>query len=330
MALRKFDSRLIQSIWDGLEAGKTIKVKSSPFVIEFCKEQTGAEIIRFEFSVNFPLAAEASTGFDIEIGHQKDSTSLEVIRSNCDDDSMFTIFTSDLVALSTQCADLTQEECANAVVDRITAWQKFMKTAGRKLSDEKELGLLGELVVLQKWLQGGGKPKHLDAVWTGPIRQFNDFTFKRGYGFEVKTSTNATPFRVHVDNLEQLDTGKLPNLSLVAIKVTELPGGRTLLSLIDEINKQLPLKISQLEFMSKLISSGFNPENPTRELREFRVDFIRAFKADSVPRIIPGSIPGILSARYEMLLIGEDGRSVFGAEEQDFEALLHRVITQGV
>lgn len=328
MTLRKYNSNLIQSFWNGMQAGQERIVKSSPFVIEFCQGLMGGQIIRFKFKGSIALAAESSDGFDIEISHKKDDTILEVVRNQSDDDSMFIVLSTDLVALSTLCTEFTQEECARAVVDRITAWQKFMKTAGRRLSDEKELGLFGELLILNQWLAHGGRPQQVNEVWSGPIRLSNDFVFKNGYGFEVKTSLNDAPLKVRIDNIGQLDTEKTPHLALVAVKVTEAIGGETLVTLVDQINERLILKSARLAFMSKLISTGFNPENPTRELRPFKVDFVRAFDATSVPRITPGSVPGVLAAQYDILLLGEDGQRVFESKELDFTELLDRVIKQ--
>lgn len=331
MSTRKFDPQLIRALWEDLKVGSTLPVKTSPFRIAFHLGARGEMTIIFTFQGIFDFNVSSSAGFELQVEHEEGCTELRVINQG-DDPSLFELLSMDLVALTGDCSGFEQEDCAMVVKERIGAWQKFMKASAQPFSERREKGLFGELWVLKQWLEMGGSEQDLYRVWTGPTPQSHDFEFPRGYGIEVKTSTRAAPFRVHVESLEQLDTLECPKLSLVAVclsEVNEEEKGDSVLTLVKKIEELLKQKASKMVLMSKLIAYGFNTENLPRSLKFFEVEFVRAFDTESLPRLTPAMCPHLIAAHYDFLLLDEEGEAFETMKEQDFESLIREVIEEG-
>lgn len=97
-------------------------------------------------------------------------------------------------------------------------WHSLLRTAGA-LSDERQIGLFGELWFLDRLIDADG-PTAVDA-WVGPFRQAHDFR-RGGEEFEVKTTTNESR-RHHIHGLGQLSPSPERSLTLISIQIA--PGG---------------------------------------------------------------------------------------------------------
>ncbi len=74
----------------------------------------------------------------------------------------------------------------------------------------------------------------------------------------------------------------------------------------EEICTLLKHSTLKLEFESLLVSLGFHPHNPGFDVRTFAVGAMRSFKASSLPRLLLGQIPGIVKAKYDIVLVDEE------------------------
>lgn len=326
MTENPFNNQIIDSLWQAVPNDGKALIKASPFKVEFCRSKTGNEGIIFFFPLKCELKLSPSAGFDVIVESNDQGTSLQLIRMSSDDQDMYLSLCSDLLALSEECDDFAPEVAAGAICDRISAWQEFMRSTRRKFSDSKELGLFGELTVLDRWLEAGGHlPQTLSDIWGGPIHSARDFSFGNGYAIEVKTSLSDKPFKATIESLEQLDSTECAHLALAAVKLNEKEDAPTLRELCQEIRLKLKQKFLILEFDSLLVALGFNEENPGRTLRHFETEYIKAFDVNTLPRLVHGTIPGIISGRYEILITAEDGKILNGIEEIDFPNLLESI-----
>lgn len=316
-------------LWNVVKKGTRLNVRTAPIKLQFRRTYEGHEAIDFIFNGEIELNLESSSGFEVEVEVDDGRTILRLTRVSGDDDAeLFQAFSGDLIQLTDDCENLSQRECALALANRISSWQIFMKRNSRALSDEKEVGLFGELVVLKAWLEAGGSPERLHDVWTGPLHGARDFTFGEGHALEVKTSLVDNPLKVKIDSIMQLDMSDYPQLVLAAIKIVESEEAATLLKLHADICRLLKNRMLIADFESSLMAIGFNPNQPGRALRSFRTEYVRAFKAGTLPRIVPGTVPGVVSARYTIVLLDQDGCSAPGMEEVDFENYI-RQVTEG-
>jgi len=97
-----------------------------------------------------------------------------------------------------------ERKLLRAFVGRVAAWQEFMRKGAQTLSPEAEIGLFGELMVLQSILESGVAPSTALEGWVGPIEGLQDFTLGTG-AIEVKATLSTKGFPARIGSLEQLD-----------------------------------------------------------------------------------------------------------------------------
>lgn len=159
------------------------------------------------------------------------------------------------------------------------------------LSEERQAGLFGELLFLERLILNGTP----DAVssWVGPDRQPHDFRLGTTE-FEVKTTSGAK--RVHtINGLGQLEPSLACTLYLVSIQTTDAgTGGRSLPDLVDGID-QLLSDPDRNEFQRRLELSGFIPRHRTHygRRRRLRTDMALIVVEDGAPRLTPEALAAI-------------------------------------
>ena len=115
----------------------------------------------------------------------------------------------------------------------------FFKNDNRTLSLEKQMGLYGELLLLEKLLKA--YPKDMFGIiegWKGPTRSYHDFQY-RGKCIEVKCTRSKNPVKVTISNEKQLDRMSLEELWLNAYSFVIVAGEDSLPKIIQRIEKRL-------------------------------------------------------------------------------------------
>lgn len=132
-------------------------------------------------------------------------------------------------------ADLIQHNglsFAAAVRNALTMFKDLLSRAGG-LGIEKQVGLYGELLLLEACIRRGG-PGEAIGAWKGADASEHDFVF-RGGAFEVKT-TSTERRRHRISSLEQLQPTPGTDLWLVSVQLTAgSSGARTLADLVDDV-----------------------------------------------------------------------------------------------
>lgn len=94
---------------------------------------------------------------------------------------------------------------------------KGLLTSRRRMTDEKEAGLIGELLVLGHAIDRSGEDLGMLA-WLGPLAEEHDFGFE---GFDAEVKTTRSEARVHVIGTEsQLLPSAARPLYLISIQIT--------------------------------------------------------------------------------------------------------------
>lgn len=183
-----------------------------------------------------------------------------------------------------------------AVQTALRAWTRLLQRAAR-LSRDDEVGLLGELLLLETLFEGHGK-RALDA-WTGPRREPHDFRIGASE-FEVKTTTTVT--RTHMINgWYQLRPSKGMALYLVSIQVEPAGGaeGRAL----PEVVEALRVRSGALRpvFDNLLTRARYDDQDAPQYDERFRKRGANLLVPidESCPRLTPDlvSLPTALAAR---------------------------------
>ena len=217
-----------------------------------------------------------------------------------DDGEIFNLICEDLEKF------LTVAEAAEAIrgtASRIRTWQRFLAVGRRGLSSRQQMGLWGELQVLEGLATSMGWGDALQS-WTGPTGASQDFRAAE-WSTEVKT-TSLTSNSLSISSLDQLDLGTFPDIFIVHICASEVGSseGESLGDAVSRLRAKVqgsPTLRSELE--TKLLSAGYHSMH---QQRYSGIGFLRrscsAYKVrEDFPRFQRSSVPAaIKEARYTL------------------------------
>ncbi len=188
------------------------------------------------------------------------------------------------------------------LLNRLEKWRRLLETTRKGLSQPQLLGLMGELLFLERLIAQIG-PASAMTAWLGPGGAPQDFQ-TGGQLYEIK----VCPIGAHIvviSSLEQLHTANTPT-TLVVFSIgassVEQSGAFTPNGIVSRIRHSLANdSAASSNFELKLAELGFDETQPECE-EGFLVDTVRAFAVrDSFPRLTPASVPrGIPSATYSL------------------------------
>lgn len=245
-------------------------------------------------------------GFHVTlVNSEKDGLAwLALTRSPNGNLELFTAMVSDVLQalLTTGTEDHSRE--LRAFLGRIRAWQEFMRKGAVPLSSENEVGLVGELTVLENMLDVGMCPEAAVKAWNGPLEGLRDFEL--GFGaIEVKTTIASAGLVAKIGSLEQLDDTNCKPIFLGAVKYALTESGQTLPEKISAIRARLESDpITLVEFDDRVLSAGYIPAHSPQYHRRFSLREIAILEvSENFPRLMHGNVkPGVISARYEINL----------------------------
>ena len=212
------------------------------------------------------------------------------------------------------------DDLLHAFLERVAAWQDFMKKGARPLSIESQTGLYGELSLLKDILNLGLVEEAV-RTWDGPLNGLQDFHV--GYGaIEVKSTVSTEGFIAKIGSLDQLSDSTFKPIFLVGKRLSVSDGGLSLPMLIDSIRTQLRNNPSSAnEFESRLMRSGYLDIHAKAYDRLLNVKESLMYEvAGEFPRLTPELVnPLIKSARYEIDI------SSLPSKELDLKEILIKV-----
>lgn len=211
--------------------------------------------------------------------------------------------------LSIDAADMHYEAyaIAESIVDQLRAGASFRHSVSealfsfkellagrRRLTEERELGVIGELLVLKHVIATSGEEAALGA-WLGPLAEEHDFAFA---GFDAEIKTTKSESRTHVIGSEtQLEPSPGRPLLLVSIQLT--PAGRAVQGFT------LPSLVSDVR---SLLDSGLRTFDSTLKGLDWRENdsdlYRRRYRLRSVPRayLVDEQFPAITSERLDKVV----------------------------
>ena len=131
-----------------------------------------------------------------------------------------------------------------------------------RLSEDQEIGLFGELVALDRLIDGVGETKAL-AAWLGPRAEEHDFVLGEA---DVEVKTTRSERRIHViHGLGQLTPTPGRPLHLMSVQVTgagAAGNGETLPELIERIRRRL--RSGRTDFDDRLTDCGWEDAQSDR------------------------------------------------------------------
>lgn len=307
----------IQLAWDSIQAAEGSPGWSTVAVLSGYRG-------RFRAGRNFPDQCEAllagfpasliprseklpeGLGFHVaraEVG-QDGLLWLALTRSPNGNIELFSTMVSDVVQASSAACVTDHDSGLRVFLGRIRAWQEFMRKGACPLSAESEVGLMGELTLLEKMLEAGLNPEIVVSSWAGPLDGLRDFDL--GFGaIEVKTTISTTGFIARITALEQLDDTNCNPIFIGAVKYTLTESGQTLSEKINKIQSLLESDALVLsEFNYRALAAGYIAAHASQYHRKFSLQKIALLEVDeNFPRLTHGNVtPGVVGARYEINL----------------------------
>jgi hypothetical protein len=149
------------------------------------------------------------------------------------------------------------EKAMDAILAEVECFGELLSSRGA-LSSEKQIGLFGELVVLERILLHGG-PSRLES-WIGPAGEPHDFRLGN-LEFEVKTSLGTKSVH-HINGFTQLVPSPDHELLLVSILLGAAGSGesRTLPGIVGDIEKFVEATPWSRKLQELLASVGYDHE----------------------------------------------------------------------
>jgi len=147
-------------------------------------------------------------------------------------------------------------------------WRSFFKRGGyKKLSDEQQRGLFGELWFISRYMKlNPDYPPLLLTGWGGPLSDRIDFK-SNGWGIEIKTAVERLERKIRISNEDQLKmTEAIPNICLyVCFLEISQTFGKTLQELVEELRIGFSSFSPQLllKFNDSLVISGYQDNEYT-------------------------------------------------------------------
>lgn len=153
------------------------------------------------------------------------------------------------------------DDMERALYVALDAYRGLLSRAPR-LSEDQETGLFGELVALNRLIEGIGERRAL-AAWLGPHSEEHDFVLG---DCDVEVKTTRSERRMHViHGLGQLTPTPERPLHLMSVQVTRAgasDAGATLPCMIERIRRQL--RTGRIDFDDKLTELGWEDARADR------------------------------------------------------------------
>jgi hypothetical protein len=252
----------------------------------------------------------------------KDVINLGIFCTDTACEDIFLHFMEDIV--SHLLTERSSEGALRAFLARVSLWQRFF-VQGRNayLTEEAQLGLFGELLVLRDLIIPAVGASTAVEAWKGPEGKPQDFTMASG-ALEVKCTRAKAGGRIPISNELQLDERPFGYMVLIHVSVSQSGTGNPSLTDMVEGVRALLSGPALLTFDDKLITAGFLDAHADR-YRESRfllrdIDFFDV--RDNFPRVRPGDFRvGVVEISYK---IDVAAIMPFKIEQPDVEARLIR------
>ncbi|RWP10971.1 MAG: PD-(D/E)XK motif protein [Mesorhizobium sp.] len=208
---------------------------------------------------------------------------------------LFATICADVVAAAAQAG---RSHALAHFVARLDAWRHFLRDRRDGLSREETIGLVGELMIMEELV---AIETRLQTCWAAPADGLHDF-LREGHALEVKTSLGPTT-RVRISSLDQLETTGLHRLDLVHVRLIEASDGRTLDTLLGDIQTRLSDEASRRDFANALLRRGLMPDDTVaRTSLRFKLRAIDAYRVqEDFPRLSRATVPAaVIEAIYQL------------------------------
>jgi hypothetical protein len=216
---------------------------------------------------------------------------------------IFAIMSADLVNLvsAQQSAAMALRRC----IDRLCMWQGlFERVPAEGLSEEKQRGMLGELLVMETLLLPRLDPLAAVESWAGPDPAHQDF-LRSGLAIEVKTSVAKRHVRILIASEKQLDERPHDTLVVAHLSLDESTAhGDSLPMLVGRVRGLVAHDpVASRVFDDRLLLGGYLDLHAPQYQRRWRCSGTRYYRVEGdFPRLTEANLPaGVGDIRYSII-----------------------------
>lgn len=209
---------------------------------------------------------------------------------------LFAQICSDVVLSLVRSEDEGERDLIYELGGRLAAWRTFLRDQSGGLDRHEIVGLIGELLVLDRLLDRSSTALH---AWKSPDDGLHDFE-RRGTALEVKTSLGGAR-RVRISTIDQLDAAGLSSLNLAHVRLVERADGESVVDAVERIEARLIADRDRREFRNALLRRGLAPNPDQMEPRVQCVGIEVYVVRSGFPCLTRANIPvGISEVVYDV------------------------------
>lgn len=216
--------------------------------------------------------------------------------------AVFVEMCRDLLAATEEARD--ESEALKRFWQRYKHWQNLFASAKNDLlSEERQRGLIGELLFLREQIINGRPLKEAVAGWTGALKEHQDFSYGETW-YEIKTVMEQAE-KVRIQSPEQLSLERVGKLIIYRLAKTA-GEGFTLNSLVKALEELLNKNPSAAQRFEVLLFQTGYVEREEYDEQSYRLAENMTFTVDErFPRLTKNNLPpAIIEASYSLNLRG--------------------------
>ena len=242
------------------------------------------------------------------ISQERDAEDLLVVRLvDREQRDLFYRLCTDVVAAIRMAA--TETEAVERFLARIWRWHRLLRSGlDGRLSDAEQMGLLGELKVLQDHLFPAVGVIRSVTAWSGPLGASKDFELGR-VCLEVKARHGTAAGQVTISSEHQLDSSGADALFLHVLEVTrageEAEGSLSVMDAVEDVRRLIGERDAAAVdvYDERLLAMGLDRTDNYRD-RYWVIGAEHIFEVrEGFPRLAASSVPaGVSNIRYSIEL----------------------------
>lgn len=224
------------------------------------------------------------------------------------------------------CQATSEKEAVEVALARTWRWHHLLRGGGDgRLSEEEQKGLIGELIVIERYLLPHLSASNAVSSWHGPLGSPKDFEIGR-IGIEAKARRGAASPYITISSEYQLDDSGTDTLFLHVVELDQAPADERRGFSLSELVSRIHEKVSSADysavgsFESLLSAAGFSFEDDYSDSRWIKGPSRLYEVSGNFPRITGrGLTSGVSKVKYVVSL---NECEPFLVEDDALESLL--------
>jgi hypothetical protein len=201
-----------------------------------------------------------------------------------------------------RCKDYSDKDLIKKAIKRICDWTELLKASRNGIGKSKQIGLWGELFILNEYVSEIHPIKDAVNFWIGPDDKKHDFTFNK-LALEIKTKMSGSRATIKITSIDQL---KKVTERLYLIQVVINKGNQSDSFSLKDLHDRIMVSINndhetKAHFLNKIQKLYFGATEKEQDEKFKPLDFSVYEIDEKFPLIQPDTLPNsVISLEYEI------------------------------